>query len=250
MSEQSVKLNMLILLAFLLLSYGAGNVRCSTVHANITDILSLLQFKRSTHDPTGHLFDALFRTRETGPGALRTASAPSPTSFSSTSCRSCLRVTPCGRVCLLGAGARSGSPCPLCVSVTLRATTPPLAAAPLSKHLLHLRDPAAPLEICDISSDCAEDARNSDWAEEAFDLMEPFLQYAISCKVQVLGVSFPLWANNMASSHLLAIEEVILELENMAFVGSSLDFSTCQVLEVLDFSTWLALISSQLKRLY
>lgn len=134
---------------------------------------------------------------------------------------------------MLGAGARSGSPCPLCVSVTLRATTPPLAAAPLSKHLLHLRDPAAPLEICDISSDCAEDARNSDWAEEAFDLMEPFLQYAISCKVQVLGVSFPLWANNMASSHLLAIEEVILELENMAFVGSSLDFSTCQVLEVI-----------------
>lgn len=55
MSEQSVRRNMLILLAFLLLSYGAGNVCCSTVHANITDILSLLRFKRSTHDPTGAL---------------------------------------------------------------------------------------------------------------------------------------------------------------------------------------------------
>ncbi|KAF7090003.1 hypothetical protein CFC21_092838 [Triticum aestivum] len=55
MSDQSVKLNMLLLLAFLLLSYGAGNARCSTVHANITDILSLLRFKRSTHDPTGSL---------------------------------------------------------------------------------------------------------------------------------------------------------------------------------------------------
>ncbi|XP_044952817.1 receptor kinase-like protein Xa21 [Hordeum vulgare subsp. vulgare] len=55
MSDQSVKPNMLLLLALLLLSYGAGSVRCSTVHANITDILALLRFKKSTEDPTDAL---------------------------------------------------------------------------------------------------------------------------------------------------------------------------------------------------
>jgi len=52
MSEQSVKLNMLILLAFLVLSYGAGNVHCSIVHGNSTDMLWLLDFKTATSDPT------------------------------------------------------------------------------------------------------------------------------------------------------------------------------------------------------
>lgn len=52
MSDQPVKLKMLVLLAFLLLSYGAGDVQCATVHANITDILSLLHFKKVTNDPT------------------------------------------------------------------------------------------------------------------------------------------------------------------------------------------------------
>ncbi|KAM3242245.1 hypothetical protein ACQJBY_054741 [Aegilops geniculata] len=55
MSDQSVKLNMFLLLAFLLLSYGAGKVCCSTVHPNITDIRSLLRFKKSTNDPTDAL---------------------------------------------------------------------------------------------------------------------------------------------------------------------------------------------------
>ncbi|KAE8794683.1 LRR receptor-like kinase [Hordeum vulgare] len=55
MSDQSVKPNMLLLLALLLLSYGAGSVRCSTVHVNITDIRSLLRFKKSTNDPTDAL---------------------------------------------------------------------------------------------------------------------------------------------------------------------------------------------------
>jgi len=55
MSEQSVKLNMLILLEFLLLSYGAGNVHCATVHGNSADMLSLLDFKTATRDPTDAL---------------------------------------------------------------------------------------------------------------------------------------------------------------------------------------------------
>jgi len=56
MSEQSaMKLNMLILLVFLLLSYGAGNVRSSTVHGNSADMLPLLDFKTATHDPLGAL---------------------------------------------------------------------------------------------------------------------------------------------------------------------------------------------------
>lgn len=42
---------MLVLLAFLLLCYGGGDVQCATVHANITDILSLLHFKKVTNDP-------------------------------------------------------------------------------------------------------------------------------------------------------------------------------------------------------
>ncbi|XP_073365161.1 uncharacterized protein [Aegilops tauschii subsp. strangulata] len=48
---------MVILLAFLLLLfYGAGNINCSTVnHKNMTDMLSLLDFKAATNDPTGAL---------------------------------------------------------------------------------------------------------------------------------------------------------------------------------------------------
>uniref|UniRef100_R7WB24 LRR receptor-like serine/threonine-protein kinase EFR n=1 Tax=Aegilops tauschii TaxID=37682 RepID=R7WB24_AEGTA len=59
-AEQSLKrgtLSMVILLAFLLLLfYGAGNINCSTVnHKNMTDMLSLLDFKAATNDPTGAL---------------------------------------------------------------------------------------------------------------------------------------------------------------------------------------------------
>lgn len=40
----------------LLLCYGAGNVRCSTLHGNSTDLMSLLDFKnRVTSDPYGAL---------------------------------------------------------------------------------------------------------------------------------------------------------------------------------------------------
>jgi Leucine-rich repeat (LRR) protein len=44
---EPVKGNMLILLALLLLSYGSGNSRCSTVPNNSLDMLSLLDFKKS-----------------------------------------------------------------------------------------------------------------------------------------------------------------------------------------------------------
>ncbi|KAE8807772.1 putative LRR receptor-like serine/threonine-protein kinase [Hordeum vulgare] len=48
---------MVVLLAYLLLlSYGPGNIHCSTVrHENRTDVHSLLEFKAATNDPTGAL---------------------------------------------------------------------------------------------------------------------------------------------------------------------------------------------------
>ncbi|TVU26932.1 hypothetical protein EJB05_29505, partial [Eragrostis curvula] len=42
---------MLILLTLLLLSYGVGNIRCSTVPENSEDMLSLLDFMKSVTDP-------------------------------------------------------------------------------------------------------------------------------------------------------------------------------------------------------
>ncbi|KAL6634734.1 hypothetical protein ACP70R_027405 [Stipagrostis hirtigluma subsp. patula] len=51
-AKQALKSNMLILLALLLLSYGVGNVHCSTVPENSADMLSLLDFKKAvTNDP-------------------------------------------------------------------------------------------------------------------------------------------------------------------------------------------------------
>lgn len=52
--NQPPKLSMLMLLALLLLSYGVGDIRCSTVPQNSSDILSLLEFKKGiTNDPGG-----------------------------------------------------------------------------------------------------------------------------------------------------------------------------------------------------
>ncbi|XP_062219597.1 LRR receptor-like serine/threonine-protein kinase EFR isoform X4 [Phragmites australis] len=54
LSKQLAQLAMLILLALLLLCYGAGNVYC--VHDNNTDLHSLLDFKQGvTSDPNGAL---------------------------------------------------------------------------------------------------------------------------------------------------------------------------------------------------
>ncbi|XP_066332049.1 LRR receptor-like serine/threonine-protein kinase EFR [Miscanthus floridulus] len=52
-AEQPVKSNMLVALAlFLLLCYGAGNIRCSTVPGNSSDMLALLDFKQAiANDP-------------------------------------------------------------------------------------------------------------------------------------------------------------------------------------------------------
>jgi len=57
-SEQPAKLAMpmLILLPLLLLSYGVGNVHCSTVHDSSIDLQALLDFKHGiTSDPNGAL---------------------------------------------------------------------------------------------------------------------------------------------------------------------------------------------------
>ncbi|KAM3223967.1 hypothetical protein ACQJBY_057389 [Aegilops geniculata] len=98
-------------------------------------------------------------------------------------------------------------------------------------ELLRLRDPT-PLNVCDISSNCQEDAGyDFDWAEDAFEHMEPWLCYALSCHVHVLRISFPWRVINMTliSSHLKR-----LHLECMVLEGCSLDFSSCEVLEVLE----------------
>lgn len=52
--DQPMKLTMLMLLVPLLLSYGIGSGRCSTVPDNSTDLHALLDFKNAiTNDPTG-----------------------------------------------------------------------------------------------------------------------------------------------------------------------------------------------------
>lgn len=43
--NKPVKLTMPVLLALLLLSYGTGSIRCTTIAGNSTDVLSLLVFK-------------------------------------------------------------------------------------------------------------------------------------------------------------------------------------------------------------
>ncbi|CAO2046585.1 unnamed protein product [Urochloa humidicola] len=46
----------LILLPLLLLSYGVGNIHCSTIHENSIGLQALLDFKQSvTSDPNGAL---------------------------------------------------------------------------------------------------------------------------------------------------------------------------------------------------
>lgn len=51
------KLATLILFSLLLLCYGAGNVRCATVHENRVDLQALLDFKQGIIDPNGALSD-------------------------------------------------------------------------------------------------------------------------------------------------------------------------------------------------
>jgi hypothetical protein len=53
--DQPVKLTMLMLLSLFLLSHGVGNIRCSTVPENSTDMLALIDFKAVTTDPSGSL---------------------------------------------------------------------------------------------------------------------------------------------------------------------------------------------------
>jgi hypothetical protein len=97
-------------------------------------------------------------------------------------------------------------------------------------ELIRLRDPT-PLDVCVISSNCAEMVDDdSDWDEEAFERVAPWIQYVNSCEVRDLTVDFPLRVTNVTliSSHLKR-----LEFYNMRFEGSSLDLSSCQLLEVL-----------------
>ncbi|KAM0852861.1 hypothetical protein ACQ4PT_051484 [Festuca glaucescens] len=71
-------------------------------------------------------------------------------------------------------------------------------------ELIRLRDPT-PLNACDISS-VVPDGPGSDFDQsvEEFRRMEPWLQYALSCRVQVHRVLFPCWVAKMSliSSHL------------------------------------------------
>uniref|UniRef100_A0ACD5ZH19 Uncharacterized protein n=1 Tax=Avena sativa TaxID=4498 RepID=A0ACD5ZH19_AVESA len=104
--------------------------------------------------------------------------------------------------------------------------------------LIRLRGPM-PLNVCHISSvvdhaaNCNYDLSDFDISMEEFRRMEPWLQYALSCRVQVLRVRFPCWVPNMTliSSHLKR-----LEFYDMSFEGCPLDFSSCQLLEVLELN--------------
>lgn len=91
-------------------------------------------------------------------------------------------------------------------------------------ELLRLRDPA-PMHECEIRSNYMQ---NND---EVFQSMLLSIQYALSCQVQVLRVSFRSHAENMTfvSSHLKS-----LKLCHIWFWDCSIDFSRCQVLEELE----------------
>ncbi|XP_047063008.1 MEIOTIC F-BOX protein MOF-like isoform X2 [Lolium rigidum] len=93
--------------------------------------------------------------------------------------------------------------------------------------LIRLRDPT-PLDVCDISSD---HEYACEW-DEAFLDMEPWLEYALESQAQVLRIRFPcLVINiNLISSHLKKFQLYDMELEG------TLDFSSCQVLEVLEMT--------------
>ncbi|KAM0840504.1 hypothetical protein ACQ4PT_059614 [Festuca glaucescens] len=96
------------------------------------------------------------------------------------------------------------------------------------KELLRLRDPS-PLEVCLIYSSYGHDYANYG---EAFQRIEPWLQYALSHEVEVVRVEAHALTTGLAlvSSHLKR-----LELTSVTFEGS-LDFSSCPVLDVLKMS--------------
>ncbi|KAM0853205.1 hypothetical protein ACQ4PT_051233 [Festuca glaucescens] len=102
-------------------------------------------------------------------------------------------------------------------------------------ELIRLRDPV-PLNVCDISSVVDYDPDPScdfDRSDGEFRRMEPWLQHAVSNRVQVLRVRFICWVTNMTliSSHLKRVE-----FYDVKFEGRCLDFSRCQVLEVLELN--------------
>ncbi|KAM0833496.1 hypothetical protein ACQ4PT_064225 [Festuca glaucescens] len=100
-------------------------------------------------------------------------------------------------------------------------------------ELIRHRDPM-PLNVCDINSVVDNDP-NCQFgpSHREFRRMEPWLQYAVSRQVQVLRVRFICWVFNMTltSSHLKR-----LEFYDIKFHGCDLDFSSCQVLQVLEFT--------------
>uniref|UniRef100_A0ACD5ZFE3 Uncharacterized protein n=1 Tax=Avena sativa TaxID=4498 RepID=A0ACD5ZFE3_AVESA len=96
-------------------------------------------------------------------------------------------------------------------------------------ELLRLRDPT-PLNVCEIFSSYADMTKNDE--DEAFQRIEPWIQYALSHKVQVLEVYADSRTTDLApvSSHLKRVELTSVQLEG------SLDFSSCPVLDVLEMS--------------
>jgi hypothetical protein len=102
-------------------------------------------------------------------------------------------------------------------------------------ELIRLRDPV-PLNVCDISSAVHYDPDPScdfDRRDGEFRRMEPWLKHAVSNRVQVLRVRFVCWVTNMTlvSSHLKRVE-----FYDVKFEAGCLDFSRCQVLEVLELN--------------
>ncbi|XP_037456281.1 uncharacterized protein LOC119326773 [Triticum dicoccoides] len=100
-------------------------------------------------------------------------------------------------------------------------------------ELLRLRDPA-PLNVCDIC-DVSEDSDTEDpetFCEEAYNRIAPCLRYALLHQVRVLRVSAPVFPTDLVlvSSHLKRVELCHMQFED------SLDFSSCQVLDVLEMT--------------
>jgi hypothetical protein len=101
-------------------------------------------------------------------------------------------------------------------------------------ELLRRRD-TTPLNVCDIFS-CHSNwyrlLKDNDYDREAFRRIEPWIRYALSHQVRVLRVEADSLATDLAlvSTHLTRVE-----LTSMHFEGF-LDFSSCQVLDVLEMS--------------
>lgn len=161
-----------------------------------------------------------------------TASVPYRTMSSATCCRSFQRRRPCARACLPVVGATWETATTLhIVRRDMHNRESVQAAREFVDHLLLLRV-GSPIDTCELSLSKIQDdymlvSRINIW-----------IRHILKCKVRVLSLNidnldemFELNVRTLRSGHLKR-----LELSNVAFENSLLDFSCCPALEILDMN--------------